>query len=390
MQKIFFKENVAIALANTELRELLYDGDVVNKPYRSKPRVATYSKGSDISIEDRFSTNEYLTVDTAKVVPFYVDDLDKIQNKWSAVDKFAADGQTLLNNILDQAIAGEAANAGDYFDDGDLGGTAGNNITVTTSNISELFTGASRKLDQVDVGQSKRFSLIGPRTLETLRLYLAGKDTGFADTVGRNGKVMDRFGFEIYYSNNCYFSARWTPANQPTAGDTITINGAVIEFVADVASLTSTAYIGVLIETNTATTLEHLVACINFAEATTEVEGTDWTTADANNDPARWKLTKAGIVATDGDTYVSIVGYGDIEVAASETADLWSVQQQKLLFGIKGATDLVVQKSPNVEFRKAEKRLGRYIYPWMLYGKKTFADGAEQLLDVRVNASSWS
>jgi hypothetical protein len=45
--------------------------------------------------------------------------------------------------------------------------------------------------------------------------------------------------------------------------------------------------------------------------------------------------------------------------------NVWSLQQQHLLFGMKGATDLVVQKTPSVEFRVAEKRLGRYVYPWI-------------------------
>jgi len=60
------------------------------------------------------------------------------------------------------------------------------------------------------------------------------------------------------------------------------------------------------------------------------------------------------------------------------------------MFGIKGAVDLVVQKSPNVEFRMAEKRLGKFVYPWMLYGKKTFTDMKDGLVDVKVNASTWS
>ena len=73
MQIIFFKECVALALANTELRDDLKNGDSLHKPYRSKPIVKTYTKGTDITVEDRTGTDEYLTVNTAKVVPFYVE-----------------------------------------------------------------------------------------------------------------------------------------------------------------------------------------------------------------------------------------------------------------------------------------------------------------------------
>ena len=73
MQRIRFKENVAIALANTEYRNELKDGDTLNKPYRTTPKVQTYTKDTTITASDLSSTNEYLSVDTAKVVAFYVD-----------------------------------------------------------------------------------------------------------------------------------------------------------------------------------------------------------------------------------------------------------------------------------------------------------------------------
>jgi hypothetical protein len=81
MQVIFFKENVAIALANTELRDQLSVGDTLHKPYRSHPRVTTYSKGTDITVADRSGTDEYLLVDTAKISPFYVDKIKVVHNK---------------------------------------------------------------------------------------------------------------------------------------------------------------------------------------------------------------------------------------------------------------------------------------------------------------------
>jgi len=73
MQRIFFKENVALALANTELRDQLHEGDRVNKPYHSEMKPATYTKGTEVTLQDIGATNEYLEVATAYVVPFYLD-----------------------------------------------------------------------------------------------------------------------------------------------------------------------------------------------------------------------------------------------------------------------------------------------------------------------------
>ncbi len=380
MQIIFHKENVAIALANTEQRDLLRDGDTINKPFRSHMVVKDYTKGTDIVAQDIDATNEQLTVATAKVVPFYVDDIDAIQNKWNTVDEFAADSQRMLNNVLDQALANEYSNAtSDVFLD-DVGGSGATTpIPVTTSNISQVFTAASRMLDQLDIGQANRFALIGPHILETLRLYISGKDTTVADRVGENGKVGERFGFELYYSNNLAFTGTWTPANNPSDGDTVTVAGVVFTF--ETGTLDTAGMINV--GGTTADSIANLVAAINL----TGTAGTDYVVvSDAN----RWKLTKNGIVATDGTTVMTIAGNGDIVVAASEAADPWSVQISHMLCGLKGSTDLLVQKSPNVEFRLAEKRLGRYVYPWMLYGIKTFTDMKDALVDVNIDASAWA
>lgn len=72
-QVIFFKESVALEVAALELRTVLKDGDQINHPEYSHPQAVTYTKGSIIINKDRFSANQYLTVTTAKVVPFYVD-----------------------------------------------------------------------------------------------------------------------------------------------------------------------------------------------------------------------------------------------------------------------------------------------------------------------------
>jgi hypothetical protein len=82
MQDMFFKENVALAICNTELRDILVDGTRVQRPYRSGLKSQTYTKGTEISSFNAVTgTEEYLDVDTTRLVSFYVDDLDTMQNK---------------------------------------------------------------------------------------------------------------------------------------------------------------------------------------------------------------------------------------------------------------------------------------------------------------------
>lgn len=386
MQVIFFRESVALVLANTEQRAQLSIGDVLNKPYRSHLFVRDYTKGTDIVVGDISGQNEYLTVNTTKIVPFYVDDLDKIQNKWDMAAKFAGDSQRLLNNVLDQAIQAEYANADSNIYLADIGGSgASTAIIASAANIMSIFTAANRKLDQNDVPQGMRFALIGPRVLEILRLQAANRETAIGDVVTQNGKIGNRFGFELYFSNNIPWSGTLTTSAAIANAETVTINGCLFTFKDSMVETEGTIYSG----GNDADTTAQLVAAINGCLTNTEGTGNTWRLP---SDKQRWLIAKAGIVATDNTTSIGIVGYGDIAVSTTmaQGANVWSAQQQHLLFGMKKATDLVVQKAPNVEFRIAEKRLGRYVYPWMLFGKKTFQDMQAALVAIHLNTASWT
>ena len=118
MQETFFKESVALGVANTELRADLKEGDVLHKPYGSYARVQTYTKGTDITVKDLSTTDDTLTVDTAKVASFYVDKIDQVQNKYDTIKEFASGAMRQLNNTLDQVVMNEYSNAGKTVDDG--------------------------------------------------------------------------------------------------------------------------------------------------------------------------------------------------------------------------------------------------------------------------------
>jgi hypothetical protein len=383
MQPVFYKENVAISVASTKLEETLSIGDTAHKPYRSALRDQTYTKGTDITSQDVAAVDETLTVDTAKIVPFYVDDLDKIQNKWDSATTFAQDAMRRLNNVIDRVVTNEYASAKKFLDAGDVGGSAGSAITVAgtgTVNVDRIFTRAKAKLGMLDVPMNGLFALVGPSFIEQLTLYAAGRATNFGDEVGDNGFIARRFGFEIRQSNNLPWSASLAMGTNPTANDTVTIAGVTFKFVSSIGTTAG----NVLIGAGAANSLANLVAAVNGASGagTTYIE-------PAQED--RETLINAGVVATAGSGTIAFTGYGDIPTAETLTAggDVWSAQIQHALFGIKGATDLVLQKAPNVEFRTAEKRLGRYVYPWMVYGKKTFTQNKKMLVDVRISASGF-
>ena len=378
MQEILEKDLVALSIANTELRSLLNDGDVVHKPYRSKLRTEDYTKGTAITAQDVTATDESLSVDTTKVCMFYIDDIDKIQNSYDTMNQFAMDVQYDLNRAIDRIVLAEYANADWSIDDGDIGGTAGSSAVISASNVNRLFSAAGRKLTVANVKLSDRFAVISPSVLEQIQLYTAGKDTAFGDQVMNNGYVGERFGFKIYLSNNLTNTAVWTPANNPSNTQTITIAGVTFTFVSSIGSTAG----NVLIGGSTAATLDNLVALIND-------QGTTSANQVALSAASREALE--GISATDGTTYLGITfkGGGEVAYTTSDAADAWSAETVHCLFGKKGAIDLVIQKQPNIQVKDVADKLGVNVIAYTLFGVKTFDIGDAQLVDVKVDSSNF-
>ncbi len=382
MQETFFKESVALGIANTELRADLKDGDTLHKPYGSYARVQTYTKGTDITVKDVSSNDDTLTVSTAKVASFYVDDIDRVQNKYDTIKEFAAGAMRQLNNVLDQAVFAEYANAGTTLTGVSIGEAAGG-IVMTAANTANIFTAVGRVLNSKKRLGGDRFSLIGPRMLETIQQYVGGRETGFGDTVSDNGKVANRFGFGLRLSNNLPWEGALEISVQPLDGETVVINGVTFTFKTSLGSTAGNVLIGA----------DAAAARVNLAKAVND-SGTVDTHYVALSAEDRQLIEESGLVATDSiaNTQVDFVGYGDIVVSETLTnaANVWHDTFQYALMGQVGAIDLVTQVAPNIVFRDAQLRLGKYVHPWMLFGKKTFTRMRDSLVAVKFDTSSWA
>jgi len=307
-------------------------------------------------------------------------DLDKIQNKWDSAAIYAGDAQRLLNNLIDQTVLGQYSRARSYISAGDLGGSGTGVATVNTANIANVFAVASRKLQRSDVPSNDQVAVLGPRFLETLRLSVAGRETGFGDTVGNNGVVANRFGFQLVLSNNIPFTATLTESGQPSNTEYIDVDGVRFTFVTkDSASSAG----DVSLEDSAAETYANLVLAIN--NTGTAAAGTYIAVSDTD----RRRLTKGSITAAYESNVLTISGYGDVAVTEAASNVVLTTNVNYPLFMKRGAIDLVVQKAPSVEFRMAEKRLGRYVYPWTTFGKKTFDSMKDAMVYLKLDSSNW-
>ena len=381
MQQTFFKESTALGVVNLDLRAELREGDQLHQPFAGYARVQDYTKGTDIVVKDVDATDDSITVNTTKVASFYVDDIDRVQNKYDAISNFASGAMRQLNNTLDQAVLSEYTNAEKTLDAGDFGGSSGSGLALSLSNVAEIFTAQGRVLNNKKRLGGDRFAMIGPRMLEVIQNYVGARETGFGEVVSDNGVVGRRFGFRLVLSNNLPFTATLDGATQFVDGDTTVINGVTFEADTDGSASGAGRYSR---QGDAALCLAQLASAINDDGT----PGADEYIALSTED--RQLIEESGIVATVSGTDILLTGFGDIVVSHSGVGSGWSAQLQYSLSGIQGAVALIAQVAPNIEFRKAQLRLGRYVHPWMLFGKGTFERNKGSLVATQMDVSSWA
>lgn len=386
-QRKFFKKAVAPKIADVSFNALLAHGDTLNRPYRSVDRPAPYVRGTAITIDDKTDTNEQLTVNGEFALGMYLDEHDVIQSNYDLAARYGEDFGKIMSMQIDADVLGEAQNALSTVDDGTLGGTSGNGIAVTTSNVMDLFGAAKEKLMLQNADDEGLFAVLSPQVEHVLVQYGAGRDTIGGDKVMDNGFFGNFYGFKLYRSNNTLASAVLALATNPTNGDTVTISGVTFTFVSSIGSTPGNVLIGVDVDTTRA----------SFAGMLNNPTTTSATQVALSAANAR--IFDANCTATNDNTAntltVKLKGAGTMVVSETLTdaTDGWTATKQKqhLLFGVeKQCPTLVVQKYPIISPRPVQDKMGQNILSTMLYGYKTFNDNSKLMVNIEVKSSSYT
>lgn len=378
-----YKKTVFRSLANFEEQATLSNGQEVDRPYRSNLVVENYTKGTALEAQDLTATSDKLTIDTVKAMLLYVDNIDKIQNKYSAANAWIDEAGERLAEALDAKFLYEVFNANLDLDAGDIGGTNGEGITVNASNILNIFGATNMKLDAQNIPEDQRSMVVSPQFWQHLWMYIAGKATLLGDKTGEYGNMGEYAGFKLYKSNNLTGSAQWVPANNPSNADTITIQGITFTFVSSIGTTAG----NILIAGSTASTIDNVVALINAGGVGDGVNYVSLSTAN--------KKVVQDWVAVDGTTYleVRVKGASYLTVSGSEVADVWTPAQQlqNMIAMRKGAIDMVVQKEPSVDSASTVSagKAGMNFLPMTLAGTKTFYQGKNEIVRMKIRSDAY-
>jgi hypothetical protein len=378
-------------IVNMEEQSTLVKGTAVSRPYRSALVVKTLAADGAYERQAITDTTETLTVDTQNVIAIYVTDVDALQTNYNTKNQYGDDAMKRMDEHLDGDILGEYSSASSVVGAYEVAGTGsasdGLGFTLTTSNILSVFSKVRTKLQRKHIPMNDRWAIISPEFFEVLMQFIAGRESLLGDKVGTNPKEMGTYGgFRLFVSEATGWSARLEVNSQATDADTVVING--VTFTFETSTLDAAGK--VKSETSAAVCIDNLVAAINNSESLADATlGTAYYNVSAAN---RAKL--AGIVATDGTTYMTLkgegVGYCVVSETLTDAASVWTstYQIQHNLFGQGKPIDLVVQKYPKIAFKDRSDAsygyIGQDMVVWDLYGLKTFTEGADALVDVQI------
>lgn len=386
-QEIFQKVLVGLKIANMRFQSGLKFGESVTrtKVDISGVQVRDITILTDRTIDDISDSEELLTINYNKGTTFRLSTKEMIQA--GPLNPAMYVGGKVAHKtatVVDADILFETTNAFADFDNGDLTTTlsTGTPITLNSTTVPQMVSRMPAKLRSNNQILTDMVFVTDSYGASDITQYLMGKQIDNSLSVFKNGySGQISSGAEMYISENLTGEAVLGLATQPTANDTVTINGLVYTFVASPA-VEGDVDLGADVDATRA----NLAAAINGG-AGAGTAYIAWTTTAKVN-----AFANLAAVATNDNTAntLTIVARGSGRLAVSETltvgGDTFTKNFIHSYFGKKGAIDVVMQEEVDMEMRDETKQRTTNIFSESLYGILAFEDGRQQFLDVHIAA----
>jgi hypothetical protein len=388
-QEVFQKSLVAKEVMNTRFEPTLTYGESVERVIYDIDNVVVRdtTRGSASTIDAISDSSELLTINLEKEAVFHISDGEVKQA--GPLNPGQVIGSKIARKValdLDGRCFAEVHNAAYDFDTGDLttGVSTGVPFAITSTTAPQMVTRMAAKLRaKNNVEPLMNMTLVvDSYAAADIEQYLIGKDIDIAGSVFKNGYSGVVRNAVLRVSEQLPGEATYTFTDVNVATKTITINGVV--FTSD-ATPADAGDVDVHATTEEGAVANYVAAINNSENLDPEEVGTLYCELSAAD---RATLTNAGIYAIDnGDaTFTLRSRSGRMTVATDETNGDWSNNSLCAYYGKKGAIDLVVQDTKEVDMRPTADRRGTNVFTSYLAGIKTFTDGSKKFLRVLIAA----
>jgi len=389
-QENLYSLNVANVVGNVDTKKM---GTVYN-PYTSTPVVTDGAVSSSAYTVGAYTADaDSLQVNRRASASEHVDSYD-----WKSVDfGLLSDRGMNAGKGISQVIDGFFLNLPvvtsgvTTLDDGDFGGTAGNAKTSSNSVIDDIINGALQEIELAN-SYDQKFLVVSSYEANDLRSYLQGTGNMVMDDVIREGipssvaSLGTTFsGVKVFQSNNITQEVVLGIAANPANGDTITIGGVVITFVATLSGGASEIHITASVDATAA----NLTAWLNSNGATAVVEATN-TGASAASNEDQAKLSRLGVVAvaTAASDIVTVTTKGVVKVAETfnDGTDTWGTPYRFLVFGDMGSINLYLPgQGMDYEEKAVTSKAGKELYMEQFYNAVIWTRMKERVVAIKVN-----
>ena len=419
-----YKQPVFRAIVEEKmLTGILKKGDTINWAYMSDFYVENMGADGAYNTQAQADTNETLTINQVKDTSFYEFQKDLEQAHYNVKTEYARKAMNKIFLQIDADVLVAAyQGASTIIDNGSL--TTGSSnavpITIGVTNIFVMFSQCNLQLQlnnviydpnltftkemRLEKVSGMPVAIISPQVYQALILYLGGKTTVLGDKVSVSGHAGAFMSFNLFVSNQTPSSVAVNMTTVPTTGDAIVINGLTFTFVTalgttpgnilvtDVASAragliaalaapftTTASYIA---QTNTVTNQNKLanLVCSAFTSAQATIYqggiGTMTFTIGQNTGAAVYGGAFTG--GTAAGTQTGGVTSGTVLVV------------QHNIVGVSKSVGLCLQHEPSLYINPVSGKVGKDYVTWTFYGIKVFKYMTTQLIDVQVNASSFT
>lgn len=382
-QDILSKVMVGLKIASTRFESNLKFGDTVTRTILnlSAVRVRSFTNLNDQTIDPLTDSEETMTVNVQVGAVFPIARLEKIQagplNPAMTAGKEVA---IKVANYLDSVILGEVVNAWAKFDTGNLTTAAASGVPITLSSttVPQMVAQSYAKLYSNNVGMTNLAWVLDPFSVSQIAQFPIGKEMSTENTTFKNGFTGNLFGAEVYTSNNLTGEATLTFSGNAVNNQAVTIGGVTFT---GVTTIGSTAGNFLVSASDSTTAVTNLAGLIN-------APGTTSSTQVALSAADQITITDVlGLTATaTSATVMTIVGRGSSRLTLTEalTNATWDTNFVHAFYGMKGGIDVAIQDQPTVEMREEAKQLTTNIFNNVVAAVKTFTDGKQKFLDVKI------
>lgn len=390
-QENLYAVNLANVIANVDTEKM---GTVYN-PFTSRPIAINGTAAATTSYTAKAYSNDAdsLQVNRRAAAAEHIDSYD-----WKSAEiSLLQDRGMNMGKTISQVIDGYALNLPvstsgvETLDDGDFGGTPGNAKTSSNTVIDDIINVAFQEIDLANSG-AKRFMVVSSYEATDLRGFLQATGNMVADEVIRNGipsqvsKIGTTFsGVDVFQSNNITQEVVLTMDTNPTDGDTLTIAGVEVTFVATLSGGASEIHITGSVDATAA----NLAEWLNAFGANDEAENTNTGySAASTEDQSALSRLQISAVATGGSDIVTITTKGVVKYSETFTAgtNVFGTAYRFLVFGDYGSINLYL---PSAGMDYVEKEVGGKpgveVYMEQFYNAVIWTRMKDRVVAIKVN-----